>query len=404
MAANMTGPLVMRIVAASVAVSNRASQIIRNVMDRGDLGIVDKGKNDLQTEADRSAQRCIVASLHKQFPKVAIYGEEDETFVQDRTRLHKALFASPTISRLLSPPKQSILTQLDPTEKTPAEFIELGFSEEVLKHECPKFLQDVTDDQIVIWVDPLDGTAEYTQGFLDHVTVLIGVAVNGHAVGGVINQPFYNYQDKEKVMGRCIWGVCQVGAFGFTREILPEDKLILTTSRSHSNRMVTEAIEALNPTEVMRVGGAGHKVLLLIEGKVHAYIFATKGCKKWDTCAPEAILHAVGGTLTDMFGITMSYGPRVQRLNAGGVLATTSNHQHFVERVPEHVLENLEKSESPDPLPDGICLRGDFKSCSGEVREQQIGQTEEEPVSSPKGSESPSSDTGVARENHDTKL
>ncbi|XP_060081635.1 3'(2'),5'-bisphosphate nucleotidase 1-like isoform X2 [Ylistrum balloti] len=370
MAANMTGPLVMRIVAASVAVSNRASQIIRNVMDRGDLGIVDKGKNDLQTEADRSAQRCIVASLHKQFPKVAIYGEE----------------------------------QLDPTEKTPAEFIELGFSEEVLKHECPKFLQDVTDDQIVIWVDPLDGTAEYTQGFLDHVTVLIGVAVNGHAVGGVINQPFYNYQDKEKVMGRCIWGVCQVGAFGFTREILPEDKLILTTSRSHSNRMVTEAIEALNPTEVMRVGGAGHKVLLLIEGKVHAYIFATKGCKKWDTCAPEAILHAVGGTLTDMFGITMSYGPRVQRLNAGGVLATTSNHQHFVERVPEHVLENLEKSESPDPLPDGICLRGDFKSCSGEVREQQIGQTEEEPVSSPKGSESPSSDTGVARENHDTKL
>ena len=34
------------------------------------------GKNDLQTEADRSAQRCIVASLHRQFPKIAIYGEE----------------------------------------------------------------------------------------------------------------------------------------------------------------------------------------------------------------------------------------------------------------------------------------------------------------------------------------
>lgn len=35
-----------------------------------------QGKNDLQTEADRSAQRCIVASLHKQFPNVAIFGEE----------------------------------------------------------------------------------------------------------------------------------------------------------------------------------------------------------------------------------------------------------------------------------------------------------------------------------------
>lgn len=29
---------------------------------------------------------------------------------------------------------------------------------------------------------------------LDHVTVLIGIAVNGKAVAGVINQPFYNYK------------------------------------------------------------------------------------------------------------------------------------------------------------------------------------------------------------------
>lgn len=34
------------------------------------------GENDLQTEADRSAQRCIVASLGKQFPDVTIIGEE----------------------------------------------------------------------------------------------------------------------------------------------------------------------------------------------------------------------------------------------------------------------------------------------------------------------------------------
>lgn len=30
----------------------------------------------MQTEADRSAQRCIVASLSKQFPDVTIIGEE----------------------------------------------------------------------------------------------------------------------------------------------------------------------------------------------------------------------------------------------------------------------------------------------------------------------------------------
>ena len=51
----------------------------------------------------------------------------------------------------------------------------------------------------------------------------------------------------------------------------------------------------MKPTEVLKVGGSGHKVLLLIEGKAHAYVFPSPGCKKWDTCAPEAILHALGG-------------------------------------------------------------------------------------------------------------
>lgn len=32
------------------------------------------------------------------------------------------------------------------------------------------------------------------QGLLDNVTVLIGIAHEGKAIAGVINQPFYNYQ------------------------------------------------------------------------------------------------------------------------------------------------------------------------------------------------------------------
>jgi len=39
-------------------------------------GYYPQGINDLQTEADRSVQRCILASLHKQFPGLSIIGEE----------------------------------------------------------------------------------------------------------------------------------------------------------------------------------------------------------------------------------------------------------------------------------------------------------------------------------------
>ena len=31
-------------------------------------------------------------------------------------------------------------------------------------------------------------------GLLDNVTVLIGIAYEGKAIAGVINQPYYNYQ------------------------------------------------------------------------------------------------------------------------------------------------------------------------------------------------------------------
>ena len=91
------------------------------------------------------------------------------------------------------------------------------------------------------------------------------------------------------------------------------------------------------------------QVLLLIEGKAHAYVFASKGCKKWDTCAPESVLEAVGGRLTDMHGIKMSYGADVQRKNTGGVLATVCNHDMVVGKIPDDVKEKFDKSiEAPD--------------------------------------------------------
>jgi len=69
--------LLTRIVASSVSATIQAGKIIRDVLSKGGLNIVEKGKNDLQTEADRCAQRCIVTSLSRQFPNVTIIGGMD---------------------------------------------------------------------------------------------------------------------------------------------------------------------------------------------------------------------------------------------------------------------------------------------------------------------------------------
>ena len=74
----------------------------------------------------------------------------------------------------------------------------------------------------------------------------------------------------------------------------PSGERIVTSTRSHSTGLVGQVIDACQPTKVLKVGGAGHKVQLLMEGHAHCYVFCSPGCKKWDTCAPEAILHAIG--------------------------------------------------------------------------------------------------------------
>lgn len=80
-----------------------------------------------------------------------------------------------------------------------------------------------------------------------------------------------------------------------------------------------------------------------MEGKAHAYVFASAGCKRWDTCAPEAILVAAGGKLTDMHGNTYDYSKETDVKNIGGVLATASakDHDSYLKLIPKNVRETL---------------------------------------------------------------
>ncbi|XP_013117481.1 3'(2'),5'-bisphosphate nucleotidase 1 [Stomoxys calcitrans] len=287
----MSQPTLMRLTALSINAAKRAGAIIRDVMQKGNLGIVEKGKDDLQTEADRSAQRCIIASLSLAFPTIKIIGEEGGSD--------------------LDVCKDWLVTQGD---------------EDFLNRTCPEQWLDVNDNEFVVWVDPLDGTSEYTQGFLDHVTVLIGIAVRNSAVAGIIHQPYFKNPGGE--LGRTIWGLKGLGTGGFIPNEPPKETFIITTTRSHSNTIVQAALEALSPTEIIKVGGAGYKVLLLLEGRAHAYVFASPGCKKWDTCAPEAVLEAQGGKLTDILGYHYSYATDVDYPNKKGVIATVKSVSH----------------------------------------------------------------------------
>lgn len=127
------------------------------------------------------------------------------------------------------------------------------------------------------------------------------------------------------------------------------------------------AIDAIKPDEVIKVGGSGHKVreiftslvnraidqiyhicsifqvLLLMEGKAHAYLFASPGTKRWDTCAPEAILHAMGGQLTDVNGNFYKYDKDTPYSNKGGILATSKKEEHsyYLNAIPQELKDGF---------------------------------------------------------------
>ena len=316
----------LRLLSHSVRLVTKAGAEIRKIALSGKLNIVDKSQGllDYQTEADRLVQRMIVANLSRKFSKCAIVGEEE--LEEDREQDERLLIDE--------------------------------YDQEILKLDLPNEYKDVQEEDLTIWVDPLDGTTEFVKGLLEHVTVLVGISYKGRSVAGIVHQPFHGYGvdnvktdgqetlDRiSKLQGRTIWGLIGLGCFGLERKSLPDDKFIVTTTASHSNINVEESIASLKPDQVIKVGGAGHKVLLVLEGRAHALVFTSSGCKRWDTSAPEALLVASGGQLTDAMGKPIEYVYNDPRgyMNWFGVIASTNQNQHskVIEAIPMSVKNRL---------------------------------------------------------------
>uniref|UniRef100_H0XGL8 3'(2'),5'-bisphosphate nucleotidase 1 n=1 Tax=Otolemur garnettii TaxID=30611 RepID=H0XGL8_OTOGA len=303
--------VLMRLVASAYSIAQKAGMIVRRVIAEGDLDIVEKTcATDLQTKADRLVQMSICSSLARKFPKLTIIGEEDL-----------------------------------PSEEVDQELIEDGQWEEILKQPCPTQYSTIKEEDLVVWVDPLDGTKEYTEGcLLDNVTVLIGIAYEGKAIAGIINQPYYNYQaGPDAVLGRTIWGVLGLGAFGFQLKEVPAGKHIITTTRSHNNKLVTDCVTAMNPDDVLRVGGAGNKsLIMLFYPEFIGYCWRGSQRKKIRNIMIQLAINIVLiGKLTDIHGNALQYNKEVKHMNSAGVLATLRNHDYYASRVPESVKNAL---------------------------------------------------------------
>ncbi|KAI3383989.1 hypothetical protein SNEBB_001779 [Seison nebaliae] len=300
----------LNLLALSVNAVKRSSELVRDVMISGNLKIVEKGIKDYQTEADRLAQQCIMASILKSFNKVNIRGEEDLDV--DYNKIDDRL----------------ICTSKD---------------EDILKENCPKNLLELNEEDIHIWVDPLDATREFTTGEYEAVTILVGMAYNERPIAGIICQPFFN----EGKTSRTLWSIVggkTVGLNPLPRTKEKDSELILTQTKSHQSEITNLCKEAIAPTKTLSMGGAGNKGLSVLEGKADVYVHACIGTKRWDTCAIEAFTMALGGKMTDLEGKLYSYSTKIDNAhNLGGVLFCRDEKiwEKCMERIPNTITNYL---------------------------------------------------------------
>ena len=175
--------------------------------------------------------------------------------------------------------------------------------------------------------------------------MLVGIAVRGRPAGGVIHQPFFGASSGQTVLGRTIWGMTGLGIRGAT-PIQPDqssarkDGLKLVITRSHFSDLVDQTVKSIDPAELMRAGGCGNKILMVLEGKADAYVHPSVGTKKWDTCAGETIIQAAGGSLTDLLGRPLPYDTDpTKHKNANGLVVTMHKptHEEILAKIPENV-------------------------------------------------------------------
>lgn len=286
----------IELMATCLRAAEGAGQIIRRVAEEGKtLQIKDKAAGadatsstttnesaviDPQTKADRMAQYHILSTIKLSFPALRIIGEEDSYDYEEGAK------------------------ELGSLGLPPSSFSSSAISSSSLLNgapcRLPPDLESPPLDDVIVWVDPMDGTREFTQGYYDDVTVLIGVAVKGEAVGGVIHHPFVTRMiplspstiNTPPLKGSSIWALS--GGTAEQSHIFPSSLLATAASRVHRrafgvsrfrpDETLNEILHSLKAEEIVKIGGAGNKIAAVLHGTVDAYVFLSTTVGPFPDC------------------------------------------------------------------------------------------------------------------------
>lgn len=339
--------------AANIARVCRKNQDLFNLLIQEKTGSEKNERfvNDFKTLADVLIQETIKHDIGKLFPAIrdSIKGEENNTF---ENILGESI--SVVISDDPEETKTMLIKVLDGNEGAAA-----ALADEVHKDVSVEEFQDLPEinacvdhEKVGILIDPIDATAEYIaannvasnvpniqKSGLMCATVLIG-AYNKQStkpIIGVINQPFSQETD-DGFKSKIYWGASINGEnhHNATEPSSENARKVAVISSSETRRGTLESAGY----KTVIANGTGYKILKVIENDASIYFLTKDTTFKWDTCAGQAILNAIGGDVIDLQAsikkkkpISLTYGEAQDKCNRTGLIAYRSV-THLINLIP----------------------------------------------------------------------
>jgi 3'(2'), 5'-bisphosphate nucleotidase len=177
-----------------------------------------------------------------------------------------------------------------------------------------------------LWVlDPLDGTKDFIQGTGNYAM---------HLALSFKQKPYIGFvliPDKNQLWitdGKKTW--CEKRDGAKCKPNLLNNKnlqeMTLVTSKNHGNKILRNLIQKINFRKVEIMGSIGCKIASIVRGDSDIYICLSlpgkSSPKDWDFAAPESILKAAGGAITNLDNQELTYGQK--SFQQGGVIVATS--------------------------------------------------------------------------------
>jgi 3'(2'), 5'-bisphosphate nucleotidase len=164
----------------------------------------------------------------------------------------------------------------------------------------------VTEPSAQFWlVDPLDGTREFAAGN-DEFAVNIGLVRDGRVVLGVVGVPAAD-EMFGGIVGADAWKRSAAGRMPIVARSPPDEGVTVVASKHHGDATQLDTFLAGRRVARMLNFGSSLKFCRLAEGIADLYPRFGR-TMEWDTCAPQAVLEAAGGTVRTLAGAPLGYG------------------------------------------------------------------------------------------------